>query len=105
MNCGLEAHRDVAGVINMGTLHDGGMPIRLVAQPLLLRWNRMRWEPKRAMSIRPMNTLEARISPLKRESVKVRFLYMVCRVAERSSMFLSGYAYFIETLKVLCCFV
>jgi len=30
LNCGLEAHRDVVGVINMGTLRDGGMPIGLV---------------------------------------------------------------------------
>ena len=33
---------------------------------MLLRWSGCRWEPKRAMSIRPMSTLEARISPLKR---------------------------------------
>ena len=32
--------------------------------PLLLRWNGMRWEPKRAMNNQPMNTLEARISRL-----------------------------------------
>ena len=32
LNCGLEAHRDSVGVINMVTLH-GGMPIGLVAQP------------------------------------------------------------------------
>ena len=66
LKCGLDAHRDVVGVINMGTLHNGGMPIGLVAQPLLLRWNGMRWEPRRAMKNQPMNTPEARISPLKR---------------------------------------
>ena len=32
----------------------------VVAQPLLLRWNGMKWEPKRAM-----NTLEAEIPLLK----------------------------------------
>jgi len=37
----------------------------LMAQPSLLRWNGMRWEPKRAMNNQPMNTPEARISPLK----------------------------------------
>ena len=65
LNCGFEAHRDVVGVVNMGTLHNGGMPIGLVAQPLPLRWNRMKWEPRRAMNTRPMKTLEARIPLLK----------------------------------------
>ena len=37
----------------------------LVAQPLLLRWNRCRWKPKRAM-----NTLEARNPHFSRESAK-----------------------------------
>jgi len=69
LNCGLEAHRDAVGVMNMGTLRNGGMPIGLVAQPLLLRWDGMKWKPKRAMSIRPMRTLEARISLLQQESV------------------------------------
>jgi hypothetical protein len=35
-----------------------------VAQPLLLRWNGMRWEPRRAMNNQSMNALEARISRL-----------------------------------------
>jgi len=51
LNCGLEAHRDVVGVLNMATHHNGGIAIRLVTEPLLLRWNRCRWEPKRAMNI------------------------------------------------------
>jgi len=62
-NCGLEAHRDAVGVLNMGTLN-GGMPIGVVAHPLLLRWNGMKWEPKRAMNNKPMKTLEAEISRL-----------------------------------------
>jgi len=37
-NCGLEAHRDAVGVLNMGALRRG-MPIGVVAHPLLLRWN------------------------------------------------------------------
>ena len=65
LKCGLDAHRDAVGVVNMGTLRNGGMPIGVVAHPLLLRWNRCRWEPKRAMNTQRMNTLEARISPLK----------------------------------------
>jgi len=31
----------------------------------------MKWEPKRAMNTRPMKTLEARISPLKRGECQV----------------------------------
>jgi hypothetical protein len=31
---------------------------------LLLRWDGMKWEPKRAVNTRPMNTPEARISRL-----------------------------------------
>ena len=65
LNCGLEAHRDAVGVVNMGTLRNGGMPIGVVAHPLLLRWNGMKWEPRRAMNTRPMKTLEARIPLLK----------------------------------------
>ena len=36
----------------------------VMAHPLLLRWNGMRWEPRRAMNNQPMNILEARISRL-----------------------------------------
>jgi putative transposase len=65
LNCGFEAHRDVIGVLNIAALHTRGRPaIRVVAHPLLLRWNGMRWEPKRAMNNQPMNALEARISRL-----------------------------------------
>jgi len=63
LNCGFEAHRDAVGVINMGTLFRG-MPIGVVAHPLLLMWDGMNWEPKRAMNNKPMSTLEARISRL-----------------------------------------
>jgi len=73
-NCDKIMNADVVGVLNIsrknGTIipspswrdRDNG----LVTQPLLLRWNGMKWEPKRAMNTRPMNTLEARISSLKR---------------------------------------
>jgi len=63
LSCGLEANRDAAGVLNIGYLH-GGSVNGVVAHPLLLRWNGMTWEPKRAVNSRPMNTLEARISRL-----------------------------------------
>jgi putative transposase len=36
----------------------------VMAHPLLLRWNGMRWEPRRAMNNQPMNILEARILTL-----------------------------------------
>jgi IS605 OrfB family transposase len=61
--CGLEANRDAVGVLNIGHLHGGGVN-GVVAHPLLLRWNGMKWEPKRAMNNQPMNALEARISRL-----------------------------------------
>jgi len=68
LNCGVEAHRDAVGVLNIGLAQGAellaGAINGAMARPLLLRWNGMRWEPKRAVSIRPMNTLEARISPL-----------------------------------------
>ncbi|TDA26885.1 MAG: hypothetical protein DSO01_04585, partial [Archaeoglobi archaeon] len=63
LSCGLEANRDAAGVLNIGYLH-GGSVNGVVAHPLLLRWNGMRWEPKRAVNSRPMIALEARISRL-----------------------------------------
>ncbi|RLE66712.1 MAG: hypothetical protein DRJ47_01710 [Thermoprotei archaeon] len=54
----------------MGTLRNGGMSIGLVAQPLLLRWDGYRCEPKKAMNTQRMKTLEARIPRLSRGSVK-----------------------------------
>jgi len=62
--CGLEANRDAVGVLNIANISYlyGGSVNRVVTHPLLLRWNGMKWEPRRAMNTRPMNTLEARIS-------------------------------------------
>jgi putative transposase len=51
LNCGLEAHRDAVGVLNIGS-RQGENINGVVAYPLLLRWNGMRWEPKRAMNNR-----------------------------------------------------
>jgi IS605 OrfB family transposase len=62
-DCGLEAHRDAVGVLNIGYLNGGGVN-GVVAHPLLLRWDGMRWEPRGAMNNQPMNTLEAGISRL-----------------------------------------
>ncbi|MGC8849615.1 MAG: zinc ribbon domain-containing protein [Candidatus Bathyarchaeia archaeon] len=65
LNCELEANRDVVGVLNTSYLKGEGSVKGAVAHPLLLRWNGMRWEPKRAMNNQPMSTLEARIPLLK----------------------------------------
>ncbi len=62
-DCGLEAHRDAVGVLNIGHLNGGGVN-GVVAHPLLLRWDGMRWEPRRAMNNQPLNTLETGISRL-----------------------------------------
>jgi hypothetical protein len=43
----IEANRDAVGVLNIGHLHGGGVN-GVVAHPLLLRWNGMRWKPRRA---------------------------------------------------------
>jgi hypothetical protein len=63
LSCGLEANRDAVGVLNIGYLHRSSVN-GVVAHPLLLRWNGMRWEPRRAMNNQSMKTLEARISRL-----------------------------------------
>lgn len=64
VDCSLEAHRDVVGVLNIAALHSGGcQALGVMAHPLLLRWNGVRWEPKRAMNNQPMKTLEARDLP------------------------------------------
>jgi putative transposase len=77
LNCRLEAHRDAIGVLNiaynnnndnMANLYSNskgkGIAIRVMAHPLLLRWDGMRWEPRRAMNNQPMNILEAGILTL-----------------------------------------
>ena len=46
LNRGLEAHRDVVGVLNMADLHDEGTAIGAMARPLPLRWDGMRWSLK-----------------------------------------------------------
>jgi hypothetical protein len=56
LDCRLEAHRDVAGVLNIGYLNRGSVN-GVLAHPLLLGWDRMRWKPKRAVNNQPMNAL------------------------------------------------
>jgi putative transposase len=69
--CGMAMNADVVGALNIagndGTIIPSphrGRDNGVVAHPKLLRWNGMRWEPKRAVNTRPMNTLEAKISRL-----------------------------------------
>jgi len=69
--CEMAMNADVVGALNIAR-NDGtiipsphrGRDNGVVAHPKLLRWNGMKWEPKRAMNNQPMNTLEARISRL-----------------------------------------
>ena len=62
LECGLEANRDAVGALNMANLQHEGTAIRVVTHPKLLKRDGMRWQPKRAMTHRPMNMIEARIS-------------------------------------------
>jgi len=67
--CEMAMNADAVGALNMAR-NDGtiipsphrGRDNGVVAHPTLLRWNGMRWEPKRAVNTRPMNALEAKIS-------------------------------------------
>ena len=59
----LEANRDAVGVLNIGS-RQGENINGVVAYPLLLRWDGMRWEPRRAVKNRSMIPPEARISRL-----------------------------------------
>jgi len=68
--CGMAMNADAVGALNMAR-NDGtiipnpswGRDNWVVAHPLLLRWNGMRWEPKRAMNNQPMNTLRSKNLP------------------------------------------
>jgi len=77
-NCEKAINADVVGVLNIARKNKTIIPSPswrdrdngLVAQPSLLRWDGMWWEPKRAMNNQPMNTLEAKISLLQRRVSK-----------------------------------
>jgi len=55
--CGIEAHRDAIGVINLGLAQGVKLPARVInrtmTRPKLLAWDGMKWQPKRAMTHRP----------------------------------------------------
>jgi putative transposase len=61
LECGLEAHRDAIGVLNMANLQYEGTAIRVMTHPNLLKWDGMRWQPRRAVTHQPMTMIEARI--------------------------------------------
>ena len=61
LECGLEANRDAIGVLNMANLY-GGTAIRVLIHPKLLKWDGMKWEAKRPVNTRSLNTIEARIT-------------------------------------------
>jgi len=69
--CNNVVNADVVGALNIarnyGTIIPSpswGRDNGVVAHPLLLTWDGMRWEPRRATKNRPMNAPEARISRL-----------------------------------------
>jgi len=49
LRCGLESHRDAVGVTNMASLR-GEIAVRVMAHPLLLRWDGCGWKPSRVMT-------------------------------------------------------
>ncbi len=65
LNCGLEAHRDAIGVVNIGLTQGVKLPAgvinRAMTRPNLLKWDGMRWERNNAMTHQPMNMIETRI--------------------------------------------
>jgi len=65
--CSMTMNADAVGALNMARNYGAIIPNPskgrdngVVAHPMLLRWNGMRWEPKRAMNDRSMIALEAR---------------------------------------------
>ena len=76
--CGMAMNADTVGALNMARNDETIIPSPswgrdngVVAHPLLLVWNGMRWEPKRAVNNQPMITLEARISRLQSRRVSI----------------------------------
>jgi len=68
--CDVAMNADAVGALNMARKYETIIPSPswgrdngVVAHPLLLRWNGMKWKPKKGNK-QPMNTLEARISRL-----------------------------------------
>jgi putative transposase len=74
LNCGLEANRNAVGILNIGCLY-GGSINGVVAHPLLLRWNGMKWKPKKGNKQPTNEHLRSKNLPASAvESVKNNFM-------------------------------
>jgi len=58
LDCGLEAHRDAVGVLNMAA-RCGGYAVRPMAWPMLLRWNGCGWNRNNGMPTQQRIRVEA----------------------------------------------
>jgi putative transposase len=58
LDCGLEAHRDAVGVVNMAA-RCGGYAVRPMAWPMLLRWNGCGWNRNNGMPTLERSGVEA----------------------------------------------
>ncbi len=63
LECGMEVHRDAIGVLNMANLQREGTAVRVMTHPDLLKWDGMKWQANRPVNTRPVNSIEARITP------------------------------------------
>jgi len=55
LDCGLEAHRDAVGVVNMAA-RCGGYAVRPMAWPMLLRWDGCGWNRNNGMPTQEKRT-------------------------------------------------
>ncbi|MGB9024031.1 MAG: transposase [Candidatus Bathyarchaeia archaeon] len=58
LDCGLEAHRDAVGVLNIAA-RCGGYAVRPMAWPMLLRWDGCRWNRNNGMPTLERSRVEA----------------------------------------------
>jgi len=58
LDCGLEAHRDAVGVLNMAARY-GEYAVRPMAWPMLLRWDGCRWNRNNGMPTQQRSRVEA----------------------------------------------
>ena len=58
LDCGLEAHRDAVGVLNMAA-RCGGYAVRPMAWPMLLRWDGCGWNRNNGMPTQQRSRVEA----------------------------------------------
>jgi putative transposase len=79
LSCGLEAHRDAVGVVNMASL-SGERAVGAMAHPMLLRWDGCGWKPSGAMPT------QARMS--RREAKSLTLLGRVSRHNEHPTALL-----------------